>query len=270
MYLFQLIQLIDGRDVEVSFFLLVKKLEANLNQTKIKIGKDLLFLRGISPQIHKLMKNVFGKHPEFMHLNLMENMLSKVPEEIEIDGKNTRAFLYHKISETFVHQKAEVEDMNRQITAEIQFELSDNNKRNFVDLFKQWYNKPAEKKDVKRVKNGIGPMFSDHKQFFECFNRTMATVEKFNGLVKSCKTIVDYTRKNLLKSTKFEEIKKLTEEIVGSTVKASSTYPLLIKKLADVKTLLRNYNKRRIEWAEFIIGIRESLDEGSSNCMNSL
>ncbi|XP_031616466.1 uncharacterized protein LOC116336631 [Contarinia nasturtii] len=251
------IQLINA-DGDMTFQSLVEKLEENAKATKQKLKHDLCFLQHISPSTYKLWLSFTQAPPKFLAFDIMENMLKKVPLDMITDGQSTRDFLRNHITGAIEQQTAEIGDLYQQICAAHRYSLSDAKKPQFAHYYWAWYQKVADKKDMKRIIKGMNLMISDHYQLLQQLNGKMERLEIFRSLAKTCSALVKYYSRKMISLKELDLIVEYSQDIVYAVRKTLSVQPKLIQKLQDVKKILMNYNKRRTRWAEFIIDMRQS------------
>ncbi|XP_031628713.1 uncharacterized protein LOC116344358 [Contarinia nasturtii] len=248
------IQLINGQ----SFHTLVEKLEENAKATKQKIKQDLSFILNISPNYFNIWTSFTEAVPTFLALDVMENMLVKVPEDMLSGEYYAKDVLRYQISGVIVQQSQEIATLYNEICTAFGYDLTQAKKSKFAEYYWAWYQNIPNKNDVKRIKNGIDAMSSDHDTVLAQFNGRMEKIDYLRNLISTCSSLVNSNLRKLITSKKRDSMIKYSQEIVDATLKASSVQPKLIKRLTEVKKILMNYNKRRTRWAEYIIDMRES------------
>lgn len=183
---------------------------------------------------------------EFMNASRTKQVLEKVPVSMQAMGRNARGFLATRINA--INKRSEIE-----YTSTIKYD------NGFYKSFKNWDHNPVDQAHVQQVVNDIGIMRSKYDELHGPFIVEMNAIYGVDVNFASDIDLANSLFDRLLASTNALEIRKLVEDSLQVTIRMADRRKTRMTTLEHVRNILKDYNQWRIIWAEFIIGMRQTL-----------
>lgn len=197
---------------------------------------------------------------DFKYMGYRVQLLEKIPPHHRCGYHSTRSFLQMKLIEDANQERDEITEYNTKISAEIKRELPKQGDHNiFYISFLNWFRNVPENIDIQRVRSALDSMNTEYAALRERF------INKINEIKPLKATIdTDIIRANCLIETLLEivHITQATDNITELVIMADSVSRRrydLIRELKIVYQILEDYNKKRMIWADLIVGIRDTL-----------
>lgn len=130
----------------------------------------------------------------------------------------------------------------------------------FDSSFKNWLRNPTNVDHMKKVKNTLGSMKTEYDQLHEKFKRELneVNVERAN-IEKNVEAVNNLMEKFFHTKVNRQIADGLSGDLSNLVYGVETLRNSLIEKLKNVIKTLEEYNQKRIIWAEFLIGMRDTL-----------
>lgn len=207
-----------------------------------------------------------GTFKSFMTAERKAAILGKVPENIMFGETTSHDFLELSLKSGDTANRLRISYIKYEINSEILFELFMRNDKSFNQSFKNWKRNPTDQKHVQRVKNELASMKSEYDQCNTHFNKQLRAIVESRAKIETMISSVNESIKYLLNIKETEQsyyydsiVSKPVKEIAITSMKIYSDQTAFMTKLEKLRDLLKDYNKKRVKWSEFLIGMRETL-----------
>lgn len=208
----------------------------------------------------------------FVDSTKRDKVLQKVPEDMKIDGFNTRTFFQEGIDSIIDGQMKTIKNLTVDICSKIKFELDDKNDSHFVNSFQKLKILPADPKLMQRVRDNMNAMNTDYNKLHEKFNEEMKRTDELRKIFETNAASVNLLFDQLIRlsATNTEDFKRLAKDIESAIVKLYMQQPQLFDSLEKIQDILENYNRQRLVWIEFLLGKRISHKMNGSDVKKTL
>lgn len=225
-----------------------------MTETKVEIKQNFDFMLKIDKEIDMfktVLENFANRELKSLNADKIYKAIDTVPGDVEISGKNARSYLRNET--TSVSNKIE---KYRNLFAEISEEIAFNPSAETIDFtfvhhFRKWSKTkaPSDKENVQRVKKELSAIRSKYNEMHEKFEEEEAAI---NEMIKFTKSTID-----LINSSGDDMSQKFILTNIRRRLYMSKTeLSELLVKLQNVKIILKDYNTKRVRWAEFLMGMR--------------
>lgn len=195
-----------------------------------------------------------------------EKLLSKIPESIntnnntEIEDNDARDFLENQLNEINEAMTEEMTKVCQKILAEIEFDLPTFlNDTEFFYSFEHWIKNPTDLKHVRMVAADLKVMSAQYETHNVIFNNEMKKINEikfgFSALIK----LANASFNKLLQTKHPNETNQFIEELRPILDRIYKQQTHLLDSHDNVLEILKKYNDQRMEWAEFLIGMKETI-----------
>lgn len=145
------------------------------------------------------------------------------------------------------------------ILSEMKFKPSDKNDAMFDSSFEQWKKNPLDLEHLKRVECDLNFMKDEYNQLHDEFVKAM---EKLNEIRENIdKNIVSANAwfYRFFRNADTRDYQQIIDEMQYITMEIYNQQNHLLSKLCTLIEILQTYNAKRFLWAEYVIGMRETL-----------
>lgn len=246
----------------VRFSLLLEKVYAKSPGTSIS-KPNLDFLLTVPISIERMRNNFRMFHTTFVNKPMKDKLLKKVPPEGELDEIIYSWLLNQKIDTINQLHTNQISPVLNDIYTELAIQMPSKRNSKFDESFKNWLENPTDSIHIQRIETDLNAMIIQYNQTLVTFNNELeASVDVSKGIVAEIKQANALFDK-LLKQRDVNQAKVIVGEVSNILDKIPTRESVLIRNLRDVKSALYKYNNQRVIWAEFLIGMRETLDSPS-------
>lgn len=264
------LKLIRGEE-NVTFSVLVSEFYAKMAEVNPFVNINLDFVLGISENIDKIKVN-FGVFNRFMSQERRNEIMEKVPSSLVINGKLARDLLQNNINFVDFGHMLDTMELNFDIYSEISYNLANkNDKMNkcFNKSYKIWKHNPVDQKHMQQVAIDFESMELEYIRLRAVFEMKMNAKDEIKRNIETMIAAVDGMFDELLNVSKSKEldpnstIQQMVMAIVRDLTEIHKRRVEYMANLRNLRNILKDYNKSRVIWAEFLIGMRESLKSDS-------
>lgn len=145
------------------------------------------------------------------------------------------------------------------ILSEMKFKPSDKNDAMFDSSFEQWKKNPLDYEHLEKVACNLNFMKDEYNQLHDKFDKAM---EKLNGIKENInKNIVSANAwfYRFFRNSDTRDYQEIIDEMQYITMRIYNQQNQLLSKLYSLIEILQTYNAKRFLWAEYVIGMRETL-----------
>lgn len=196
---------------------------------------------------------------DFIDIQRRNKIYEKVPADMEIHAKNATSYLQTKLTLINNAKKLKIWSKHFDIRAGFDCVPSDYSKK-YVDSFKNWERNPVEEEHVKTVESSIRFMKREYDELSKKFIDDVEAVDRLTPKLNETMTEVNNLFDELITSTDIVRASKIIWDLVPKLYSIILQQSQLISDLATVKQILNLYNEKRSKWAEFLIGMRSTLN----------
>lgn len=126
----------------------------------------------------------------------------------------------------------------------------------FNDSFKKWDKNPAKKKQIQSVANDISFMEMENTEMFIQFANAMKVVDEMTVNIATGIAKANSLFDKLLETNDMEEVKISIESVASILIEIMRMQSALSQHFQAMRMILKDYNRKRRLWAEFMIGMR--------------
>lgn len=213
----------------------------------------------ISDNIDEIKTTLEAQLGEFMNTKKKNQILEKIPQNLEINEKHAKELLRDEINSINYVQTTQITFQIINIGGEIAFKPPHKYDQVLYDAFKQWNKDPIDKDLVRRIVKESEFMRLEYNKFYEKFIGEMKTIDEIRENIRTDIVLANSLFDQLIQATDFSQIEKITIKSVSVLSRISSHQFMLLENLRNVNKTLKDYNGRRVVWEEILIGMRKSL-----------
>ncbi|XP_031625004.1 uncharacterized protein LOC116341839 [Contarinia nasturtii] len=187
----------------------------------------------------------------------LEALVTKVPEGVKLKKTNVRDFLRSKI-ETFNNKQIENRNLLDQIWAEVTVDVSRRMDDLFLKSFVQWEKNSVDINHMKKVISNLTDAIVEFDEMNKVFGEQLEAADMARISIEEDISSSAMVFNKLLKKS------KLTTSIIIEEV--VPIFSVIFQKLAEFESIIqkenaltKEFNNRRIVWADYMIGVRETL-----------
>lgn len=187
----------------------------------------------------------------------LENLVKKVPEGTKLKKTNVRDFLRNEIG-TFNDKQIELKNLVDEVWTEVIVDVSKRVDDLFLKSFAQWEKNSVDINHMENVLSNINDAMVEFNQLNEKFGRQLEAMHTSSVSIEKDISSSAMVFNKLLKQPKLtpniiiEKIVPITSVIFQKQARFES----IIRK---ANALTKEFNNRRMIWAEYVIGMRETL-----------
>lgn len=224
---------------------------------KIDLEPDFDFMLTIPNNISKIISALDASMNGLFDGATFDKIVLKVADFKE----DTRKYIHKSINEVKDQHAMTMKIFYDELSPELKFEPSDRCDKNFNDSFKQWIENPVKQKRIQIVNENLSPMKSEYDKLQESMNIQCKETKRECKLIKKDITLVKKLHKTILTLSDLdsERIKRIINNVVNLLMKINENQDLVLHNLEHMKIIFHSYNRLRMIWAEFLIGMRKSL-----------
>lgn len=249
-----------ARSKSVSFSEFIGKFCEKASGQGVNLKPRLEFMLHISNSVEKIQPEFLpNKTKLFVNYTDLATIKAKVPEGMVIKKKNARDSLAKAIGQINLNRTLNTEQIYRDIYAALGPQYFENYNELFDDKFKQWLNKSINKAQFENVAEGIPTMANQHQKLIGKFSKALKEIKRFKQDVDKFIDFAYPMIKSLLKSTCFKDQKEFVGQLDDYIIEIVKSQTQLSKSYKKLDEVLKQYNQKRSEWAEFFIGMRSSV-----------
>lgn len=215
----------------------------------------------ITNKIDKIKKKLKAPLKTFVNSTNINEILKKVPADLYFNGE-TKASTFLRSTITLIDKRQATQNMNtiEEICTEFEFKPSYKQNKAFYKWFNKWDLNPVDHFHVQRVRGDIRKMAAEYENLLEQFNNELAAIDIARVDLDKFIALACSSFNKLLQTTYPAQITEIfidVEPMLNKILKQQSQFS---ENLSKLKTVLENYNKQRMIWAESIIGMWELIE----------
>lgn len=250
--------MISGEE-ELTFSLLLEKFYVKAAKANMPMKPKLDFILQISDDVVEI-KSRLDAIPS---MNLIDNtkrdsLMKIVPKEMQIRGRKASEYLYVHIS-AINNKQSKFKHLGDDLWKRIAFEPSHKKDHLFRDSFKKWDHNAPNKKQILQVANDINSMQAENYEIFTQFTNGIKAVDEITANIATGSGSVNSLLDRLfLEKEDSEEFRKCIGDVVPILTEIANLQTSLFNNLRTVRSILKDYNRKRRKWADVLIGMRQT------------
>lgn len=251
LYFFLFHEAVNGQ--AVTFSSIVKSFYGRAKNVKSNFD----FLLKITPNVDAINK-ALEKLPRknFMGEKDINLIVQSVPEDAQLNGKSARTILREKIEEINANEAKKFKELEDSIRTRIAMKSQNIIDSNIITSYQHWLKNSVDANHLKQIEIDYPEMKSQFEQWQKDFTAYMTTTDELRKEIK--KKLDSSNAKALVIRTTFgNNADKQINEILNYILGKQST---LAENLKNAEKVLAKYNDERIKWAQFLIGMRATLN----------
>ncbi|XP_031637970.1 uncharacterized protein LOC116350345 [Contarinia nasturtii] len=247
----------NGKEIEITFSDLVKKV---YEKTKgydneypyvNNINGRLGFVVSITNDTSALREK-FQIHPdEFTTAKNAQYLKSKVPAGLVMYEQPASKLLYDTIALIDKTRKVEMKKLYEEISAELSVQSPDKNDKEFTNGYNIFSKNSRSKTQAERIYSKMSAMIGANAAISHRFT---TKINEFEQLDKETKEVLENARSKC-ESMALTGERSYAMDAIEYVSTLNSNQQKLLLLLKQVRDILREYNQKRLLWAEFLIGI---------------
>ncbi|XP_031622862.1 uncharacterized protein LOC116340482 [Contarinia nasturtii] len=246
----------------VTFASVVKKFyEKAMANGNVHMQHELDFIIKISNNADNLKNKFEPLVEEFMDKGKLKEVIKKLPNGQKINGVFVPVYFNEQFKLINSQRTSKIKDLVHKIDTEITLQprhvkAKGYNYEKLNKYFVEWKQKP---KHVEVVKNNIQSMETKYNTLKTEFD---GEINAISQLIETIKTEVDSVNMSfgkLSQAQKTNDKMDIFRESKPTIATISQNQSNLIELLHRTLKTLKAYNEYRIVWAEYIVGVKESL-----------
>lgn len=249
-------KIIDGQ--ELTFASILKKLYDEADG-KVEIRSSYDCILKISLKADGFKKKVESSLKELISSDIVEKA-ERIPEELMISSANGdvygRATLNHVIDLVNVKQLMTIHRLNEVLLTKLNFQPNPNNITSLAS-FKRWYKRPISDEHLKKLESNIETITTEHSEVRKKFDDKLAEMDKITTHMRKTLTKLDacmgadFNVSHMVLKLRVEKAVQFVTQLYAQQDKIVRDYRAIIQ-------ILDQYNLKRMEWTEFLVGIRKT------------
>lgn len=209
------------------------------------------------------MKNA-NNLEHFMNAERLEQVLEKVGPSIKTNGKSTKELIETLIVSINNIKTTNIWDFHDEISSSVAFELPENNidEETFETSYQHWKLNPIDSAQIQRVIDAVCGMKKEYTDLNTNFSSQLKEANEISTRIENDFKSVNGLCSKLLSPTNnpMKGVYCDIPDIVKGLEAIHTEYSKLLEKIENISKIIRNYNIKRFVWAEFMIGMRKTLD----------
>lgn len=241
-----------------TFSELVQKFEAKVKTAKLPTGSNFTFLLNSFTTIDEIRNKFEVLAAPFLNNSYIDQLYKKVP-----DAMKKNLLFHRKFKDVNWIQEIGIRNSCQVIYPLISFELFEIclSDFKFYDSYEQWIENVPVKKRLKKVQKDLSLMQFDYDLLNQQFNQKMAIADQLKASIEEDKATVIKLCDKLLNSANANEAKTILKELMPTLERIPPSECKLSDAISShMKFILNGYNEHRKKWAEYIIGMRKTLE----------
>lgn len=266
--------MINGED-DLTFSHFVEKFNKKAAQKGVDM--DLQFITEFSSTITELKKKLEIPTNDFIDIGTWHKVMEIIPKDITVkkDEKlvNGREFVLETLGYINNADNICIRNVSDEICAEIEFKPPVKKDIVFGNWYRVWTMVSPNVECLTQIHQELPQMTAEYLELLSVFNKRLEEVESAKKDVKSVAGIVKLAIAKLLKlSPQNEDYAVLAKEIVENL--QPNLGRLLQRKgavyysLVSVRDAVRDYNKARMRWVEFLMFMRKTFKSDRRTSVN--
>lgn len=242
---------------ELTFSSLLKQFYSKAAEVNIDLEPDFDFMLTIPNNISEIISALDASINGLFDGATFDKIVLKVADFKE----DTRKYIHKSIKEVKDQHAMTMKIFNDELSPELKFEPSDRCDKILNDSFKQWIENPVKQKRIQIVNENLSPMKWKYDELQKSMNIQCKETKRECKLIKRDIILVKTLHKTILRLTDSdsERIKRIINNIVNFIMRINENQNLMLHNLEHMKIIFNSYNRLRMIWAEFLIGMRNSL-----------
>lgn len=231
-----------------------------MDDTNVVLKSELDFVLGITENIDEI-KSKFERSTYFMNDARRIQVMKKVPNYQQISGNSAFELLHEAIKSIYV-SSTNADKVYADIRKAIEFKSpiqNETDKNIFNKSYMNWKRNPTNLTHVQCASVVKTSMKYDYDRWHESFTKEMKEIDEITEYIDLKTTGFNSYCDKLLDKTMVQKQAKedIIANIILNAVEIQKIYPKLHPILKHILKILNDFNKKRITWAEFLIGMRE-------------
>ncbi|XP_031620012.1 uncharacterized protein LOC116338718 [Contarinia nasturtii] len=252
------VQVIKGQ--EMTFATILNKLYTE-GEGKVEIRSSFDCILRISNKVDVLKKKLESSLKEIIGSNTVENVENHIPEDLMISlangNVNGRQKLLRVIDLVNVQQLMSVVRLTNVIIEKMSFQPDPKDLNAFCS-FKRWYKRPIGVAHLKEIENSIITVTTQHGELRKRFDNEIFEMDQISAQMKKILVKLNACMGGELNVCQ-TVLKLKVEQAVNFIEQIYLKQDKLINRYQSTLKILDEYNVKRMEWTEFLVGIRKTL-----------
>lgn len=235
---------------DVTFVKVVKAFYTKCIKMKVPV-KSLDFMVKIVPNVSQLEQKLKTPMKPFIREDKMKGISDKMThlrQKLDTESYN---FIESSIG-SITFQQIAIEKLNNKILTALEFKMHN---EDFKKEFYRWTIEKLTKIDrLRDVEKNVDSMYLWYSHFRATFQKEMSEAEKVKTNIRhsmdSAKVAFD----------KFDMSEAMATELKLHLSTVTEHLAKLLEHLKIVNEIVNDYNAQRIEWAEYLIGLKDSIE----------
>lgn len=238
----------------------MNKFYSKAETKKVQLRPQLDFLLKLTENEDEIKIKLNNLISRPVNSKKIKQALEWIPANMKIIGKNAHTVLSETIRLINNEHMEQIKNLKASVYSQVIFDSPSKYDVNFDIMFEKWEHKPIDVKHLKKVSDDINTMKIQYHNLQANFNKQ---VQKLDALQTKIDTDVSYTNDlldALLGMHSLEQMMKTITTFERIKDRISNHRTQLIQILENLKKILSIYNIERISYAEYLIGMKESLE----------
>lgn len=242
------------KEIELTYSLVLNRFYEKAARSGIVMKKKLDFILKISKNIDEIRRklevpvNMFLSDPEIGQIS------PKIPENLNILGRNARSYLLEEIELVNVLQIV-IKELNDEICFGFSDKMLNKYDKSFDNWFKQWNPKSPNKSHVQLVEKYRKIMEIVYEKINKNFEME---INKVDDARQQCEDSIKFTKSSFNKELQSIITSEKAIKAIEQLGKLRKQQEQLIKFLGNVQSILHMYNVQRLKWMDFLIEYKET------------
>ncbi|XP_031621061.1 uncharacterized protein LOC116339364 [Contarinia nasturtii] len=243
----------------ITFFDLLEKFYVKGDRNHFPIRPKLDFMLTMPRNFYDVRPKLKAPVNEFLDSEIRDRVAKKIPKTIKINETNTRVAI-SSIIESINDQRIQIRNINADILKKMSFKPSEKNDDLFIQSYKAFKVNPFDLAHAQQVWRDQKTMRDEYDELHAKFNVNMNAAETVKASVDSDLDIATKGFFELLNMSEIKQVEKMCVTLESITNELIEQQQLVLGKLESVRETIEQYNIKRYRWAEFVIGMRYTVD----------
>lgn len=219
------------------------------------------FIVQFHEEIDTFITEILALDENLMDESEKEQVLAKVPENLNIDQIDAHFMLLHKIDYINIEIGEKIKSKTSAIRNATSFRCPSEypNRPYFEDSFRAWLQNPAKTAQIKRIRTDFYVMQKTYDALLKCFNEEIKAMREITAGLKPKLEQANHLFVNLLESRDSKTAKEFIEQVIPILDEITRDKEDVFLNIENVQKILDYYNEQRLTWVEFLIGIKTAL-----------
>ncbi|XP_031627355.1 uncharacterized protein LOC116343445 [Contarinia nasturtii] len=202
----------------------------------------------------KALKAKFSAAVVDLDVSKKDQILAKIPKNMNIGGFNTHDFFEEGINAIVKGQTETLKSLNAKILSQLNSESIDD--VNFVNTFTKWATVLIiDPKLALRVQDNIPTMESDYKSLHDQFDEQVKISNELRKKFDKDFQAAVAQFNSILSEKNPKALEKILKELEPLIVKLFTQQGEIFHNLDTLSNVLEDYSSQRVAWAKFLIGM---------------